>query len=146
MTEQEARDKLIENVAYELQQGAQAMRDWVAGLADLDPMVLAHQLAWSGSDIARSAEVEQHAALLRRYAGATGNKPTITEVRNWYADQVMRAAANPEQSTGPMHNYIERARLVAMARLLQRLDYYVANIEPPVGARHLSDEPDEVPA
>ncbi len=102
MTEQEAREKLIENVAYELQQGAQAMRDWVAGLADLDPIVLAHQLAWSGSDIARAAEVEVNSRLLQQLqgdAGATGDKRTITELRNWYADQMMRAAANPEQST-----------------------------------------------
>ncbi len=122
------REKLIETLTYEVQQGTEALRKAATELVAIAEgdraWALSHQLAWSGPMMEKAAQLKEDSALLERLQ-SEDNHRTLRELWMWYVEEVGRGASSAESSTGPMHNMMERLELAAKAKLAARLGYYL---------------------
>jgi hypothetical protein len=136
MTEQEIREKLIERLTYAVRMSTESLRtavaEWSKRAESDAAWKLSYDFAWSGSTFDRAATLKEEAALLEhleRVDEETGEPLPLRKVYEWYTEDVVRGARSPEQSTGPMHNFMERAELAAKAVLLERLRFSITAIE-----------------
>jgi hypothetical protein len=119
-------------LTYEVERGTEALRKALYEMVDIiegkSGWALCHQLAWSGNMMAKAAQLQEDSALLERLQ-SEDNPRTLRELWNWYVEQVGRDASEPESSTGPMHNMMDRLELAARAKVAARLGYYLDSSE-----------------
>jgi hypothetical protein len=127
------RERLIETLTHEVERDTRVLCEATKVLHDRAqgdaPWQLAYDFEWSGSTFRRAASLKEGQALLERLERIdeeTGEPFPLSKMVEWYTEDVMLAARSPEQSTSPLSNFMDRARLAARAMLLERLITRVA--------------------